>query len=74
MPKKKKYIWNSNYTIQQSIERTQTTKCIQYNIHDTKSCELPKYLQIRLASPAKIHFITELDDQHTQMFYNTNVP
>ena len=32
----KKYIWNAKYTIQQSIERSQTTKCMQYNIHDTK--------------------------------------
>ena len=37
----KKYIWNTKYTIQHGIERLQTTKCIQYNIHDTKSCELP---------------------------------
>ena len=36
-----KYIWNSRYTIQHSIGRLQTTKCIQYNIHHTK-CELPK--------------------------------
>ena len=40
---KKKYIWNGKYTIQHSIERSQTIKCIQYNIHDIKSCELPKY-------------------------------
>ena len=40
--KKKKYFWNAKYTIQQRIERSQTTKCIQYNIHDTLSCELPK--------------------------------
>ena len=25
---------------------SQTIKCIQYNIHDTKSCELPNYLVI----------------------------
>ena len=40
----KKNIWNTKYTIQHIIERSQTTKCIQYNIHDTKSCELPNYL------------------------------
>ena len=43
--KKKKYIWNAKYSIQHRIDRSQTTKCIQYNIHDTKSCELPKYLR-----------------------------
>ena len=37
----KKYIRNAKYTIQHSIERSQTTKCIQYNIRDAKSCELP---------------------------------
>ena len=42
--KKKKYIWNMKYTIQHSIERSQTTKCIQYNIYDTMSCELPTYV------------------------------
>ena len=41
---KKKYIWNTKYTIQHSTERSQKSKCIQYNIHDTKSCELPKYI------------------------------
>ena len=46
-----KYISNSKYTTQHRIERSQTTKCIQYNIHDTMSCELPKYL-----------FLTELSD------------
>ena len=40
---KKKNIWNAKYTIQHRIECSQTTKCIQYNIHDTKSCELPNY-------------------------------
>ena len=51
----KKYIWNAKYTIQHRIERSQTTKCIQYNIHDTISSELPKY------------FITELyrENSHT---------
>ena len=38
---KKKFIWNSIYTIYLSIECSQATKSIQYNIHDTKSCELP---------------------------------
>ena len=42
-----KYIWNTKYTIQHSIERSQTTKSIQYNIHDIKSCELPKYIYIK---------------------------
>ena len=42
---KKKYIWNENYTMQHRIERSQTTKCIQYNIHDTMSCELPNCLK-----------------------------
>ncbi|TMW47276.1 hypothetical protein DOY81_007647 [Sarcophaga bullata] len=32
----------TKYTIQHSIERSQTTKSIKYNIHDTKSCELAK--------------------------------
>ena len=41
---KKKYVWNAKYTIQHRIERSQTAKCIQYNLHDTKSCELPNYL------------------------------
>ena len=40
----RKYIFNTTYTIKHSIERSQTNKCIQYNIHDTKSCELPNYL------------------------------
>ena len=39
--KKKIYIWNAKNTIQHRIERSQTIKCIQYNIHDTMSCELP---------------------------------
>ena len=38
---KKKYIWNAKYTTQHRIERSQTIKCTQYNIHDTMSCELP---------------------------------
>ena len=38
---KKKCIWNTKYTIQHRIERSQATKSIQYNIHDTKSYELP---------------------------------
>ena len=33
----KKYIWNTKYTIQISIDRSQTKKCTQYNLHDTKS-------------------------------------
>ena len=37
---KKKYISNAKYTIQHRIEPSQTIKCIQYNIHDTMSCEL----------------------------------
>ena len=37
----KKYISNAKYTIQHRIEPSQTIKCIQYNIHDTMSCELP---------------------------------
>ena len=40
--KKKEYIWNAKYTIQHRIERSQTTKCIQYNINDTMLCELSK--------------------------------
>ena len=32
--------WNAKYTIQHRIERSQTSKSIQYNIHDTMSCEL----------------------------------
>ena len=42
----KKYIFNVKYTIQHRIERSQTTKRIQYNIHD-KMCELPKYISRR---------------------------
>ena len=38
---KKKYIWNTKYTIQHSMKRSQTIKCIQCNPHDTKSYELP---------------------------------
>ena len=40
---KKKYIWNAKYRIQRRIKGSQTIKCIQYNKHDTKSYELPKY-------------------------------
>ena len=40
----KKYFWHIKYTIRHIIERAQTTKCIQYNIHDTQSCELPTYV------------------------------
>ena len=40
----KKYLWNAKYTIQHRTERSETTKCIQYNIHDTISYELPKYV------------------------------
>ena len=32
-------IRNTQFSI--AIERSRTTKCIQYNLHDTKSCELP---------------------------------
>ena len=39
--KKKKYIWNTKYTIQHSIESSQTIKCIQYNIHDTVRVNCP---------------------------------
>ena len=39
----KKYIWSTKYTIQHRIERSQASKCIQYDIYDTMSCELPKY-------------------------------
>ena len=35
---KKKYIWNAKNIIQHRIEHSQTTKYIEYNIHDTKSC------------------------------------
>ena len=42
--KKKKYIWNTKYTIQHSIERSQTSNCIQYNIHNTMSYEFPNYI------------------------------
>ena len=41
--KKKKYFWHIKYTIQHSIERSQTSKYIQYNIHDTKLYELLIY-------------------------------
>ena len=37
----KKYIWNEKYTIQHRFVRSQTSKSIQYNIYDTKSCEFP---------------------------------
>ena len=40
----RKYIFNMTYTIKNSIEHSQITKCIQYNIHVTKSCELPTYV------------------------------
>ena len=50
-----KYIWNMKYTIQPSTELLQRIKCIQYNINDTKSCDLAiyfgravKYLKITL--------------------------
>ena len=48
--KKKKYNWNTKYTIQHCIELSQTNKCIQYKIHDTKSCELPNYLEQEIKS------------------------
>ena len=35
-----------NLQLQFTIEHSQTTTCIQYNIHDTKSCELPIYLYL----------------------------
>ena len=44
----KKYIWNAKYIIPHRIERLQTTKRIQYNIHNTKSCELPNFFHIFL--------------------------
>ena len=44
--KKKKIHLECKMHNKQRIERSQTTKCIQYNIHDTKSCELPNYHQI----------------------------
>ena len=39
----KNYIWNGRYTLQHRIERSQTTNCIQYDIHDTMSYELPNF-------------------------------
>ena len=47
---KKKYISNTKYTIQHNTERSQTIKCSQYNIYDTKSCELPNYCHMFLKS------------------------
>ena len=41
---KKIYIWNAKYILQHWIEHSQTTKCIQYNIHDTMSFELDTYI------------------------------
>ena len=41
----KKYTFGIQKTIQHCIEHSHTTKCIQYNIHDIKSCELPNYLR-----------------------------
>ena len=41
-----KYIWNTKYTTQHSVERSQTTKYIQYNIDDTKSRELPDFFHM----------------------------
>ena len=38
----KKYIWNMKYTIQHIIKLSQTTRSIQHNIDDTKSCDLSK--------------------------------
>ena len=38
---RKKCNWNTKYIIQHRIEHSQTTKSIRYNIHDTKSRELP---------------------------------
>ena len=40
----KKCMWNTKYIVQHSIECLQAIKSIQYTIHDTKSCELPKYI------------------------------
>ena len=37
--------WKAKYTIQHRIERSQTTKCIQYNIHETKSYESPNCIR-----------------------------
>ena len=48
---------NAKYTIQHRIERSQTIKCIQYNIHDTMLCELPKHIiLILLPFHAKIRY------------------
>ena len=40
--RKKRNTFGGYNTIQHSIERSQTTKCcIQYNLRDTKLCEVP---------------------------------
>ena len=54
----KKYIWNAKYPIQHRIEHSQTTKCIQYNIHDTMSSELLKYF-IEKCKYFVLHIIIE---------------
>ena len=52
----KTYIWNAKQTIQHRIERSQTTKCIQYDIYDTMSCELPNCLSIMFIYVSIPHF------------------
>ena len=48
------YIWKAKYTIQQRIERSQTTKCIQYNVHVTKACELPELIVLVSAGGSRV--------------------
>ena len=36
----KKFIWDSKYTIHHSIERSQTTKCIQYTLQSRVTCPI----------------------------------
>ena len=57
---KKKIHLEYENTIQHSIGRSQTIKCIQYNIHDTELCELPKYKQIPNIFPVKMFFKTKI--------------
>ena len=63
--KKKKYISNTKYTIQHRIESSKTTKCIQYNIHDKMSCELPNCFFLAI-------FADILNSTRLKIFKNKN--
>ena len=74
----KTYILKAKYTVPHIIERSQATKCIQYNIHDTKSCELPKsdsmkpiqLLKIYEKNLIRIFFLYRIINNKHTLLYN----